>query len=74
MSRLKLLARRFLDEDIRAMIKAGILNNDLTVARKDFVLTWLVSQYKEELGEVARLELEEKEEEEKAAKKKAAKK
>lgn len=57
MGRVKTLARKLLDKDTQSLIEAGVLTNDLSVRDTDFVLSFLVNQYKKELAIEARAKI-----------------
>ena len=61
--KLSLLARKLLDRDIRTLVKAGILNEQLEVADIQYVLGFIVSKFKNELALEARKDKKDKEEE-----------
>ena len=52
--KMKALARKLLDSDIRALIEDGILNDDLSVGDTSAVLEFLVFNFKKELAVEAR--------------------
>lgn len=54
MSKISIILKKSLDPDIRALVKAGILSDDLTIKDTDFVLGFLVNQNKKELANEAR--------------------
>lgn len=56
---LKLLARKLLNGDIRTLIKAGVLNDDLSVENEDFVLQFVVNKFTKELAAEAKKHLDE---------------
>lgn len=55
-AKLKVLQKRFLDPDVRSFIKAGLLDNDLSVNDDglQFLADFLFSKFKGELGEEVR--------------------
>ncbi len=56
------LAKRILDPDTRALIKAGWLNNDLSITSegRDAFLAYFLSENKKKLAEQAKVAIEEK--------------
>lgn len=66
MSQLSKLAKKLLDPDTKALVKAGVLDNELEVTDEgaDFVLTFLVEKNKVELAKEARKQLREQKKEE----------
>jgi hypothetical protein len=54
MKKLSLIAKRLLDKDLRDLVKAEILNEELAVEDTDFVLAFVVTKYKKELAVEAR--------------------
>ena len=61
MARLKTLARRLLDGNIRTLIKGGLLNNDLTITERGRagIDALIVEKYLSELVEIAKERIEE---------------
>ena len=59
MAKLSTLAKKLLDPDTKALVKAGVLNNELEVADEEFVLSYLVNLHKEGLAKEARKKLRE---------------
>lgn len=68
--KLGVIAQKTLDKDLRDLVRAGILNPDLTVRDVDAVVSLMVTQteFKKELAGVARELLEEEEKETKKSK------
>lgn len=60
MKKLSLIAQQLLDKDLRTLVKAGILNEELGVEDTDFVLSFFVTQNKEKLAIQAKKLLKEK--------------
>lgn len=54
MKKLSLIAKRLLDKDLGDLVKAGILNEELNVEDTDFVLAFIVTEYKKEMAIEAR--------------------
>jgi hypothetical protein len=61
--KLSLLARKLLDRDIRTLVRAGILNEQLEVADIQYILNFIVYKFKDELALEARKDKKDKEEE-----------
>ena len=61
MSQLSKLAKKLLDADTKALVKAGVLDNELDVTEEgvDFVISFLIDKNKEELAKEARKQLQE---------------
>lgn len=57
MSRLTILAKKVLDKDLRDLLKAGVLNEDLSINDSRFVLDFVVANFKKELADAAREKL-----------------
>jgi hypothetical protein len=66
MQRLTLIAKKLFSKDTRDLVRAEILNKDLSVKNTEFVLAFVVSHFTKELAVEARARLNEKEEIEKA--------
>jgi hypothetical protein len=64
MSRLTLLAKKAFDKETKTLIKAGVLDSDLNVRDSQFVLAFVVDQYKKELAAAAQEKIQEEKEEE----------
>lgn len=54
------LTKKLVNDDLKALVQAGVLNNDLGIARRDFVLSLFIEKNIKELAEMARAELAEK--------------
>lgn len=54
LTQLGLIARRTLDKDLRVLVKAGVLNKDLSVRDADSVLSLVVISQKAELAKMIR--------------------
>jgi len=61
MQTLNILAKKLLDADTKALVKAGVLDDCLKVKDTEFILSFLVNQYKKELAAEARASLKEQE-------------
>lgn len=56
---MKLIAKKMLNPDLRTLIKAGILNNDLSVANPNFILEFYVNKHLKELAAEAKERMKE---------------
>lgn len=56
---MKLLAQKLLDNDLKTLIQAGVLTDNLQVSDHDFVLGFIVDKYKAELAKDAKKMLDE---------------
>ena len=61
---IKIIAKKAFSSDLRTLIKAGVLNDDLSVANREFVLQFIVNKYMKELATEAKEHLKEVKEEE----------
>ena len=59
MQKLSLIARKTFDKDTKTLIKAGVLDNNLQVVDRQFVLDFIASQHTKELAAVAQERLDE---------------
>jgi hypothetical protein len=56
---MKLLAKKLLSPDLRTLIKAGILNDDLSIANCNFILEFYVNKHLKELAAEAKAKMAE---------------
>ena len=56
---MKLIAKKMLNPDLRTLIKAGVLNNDLSVANPSFILEFYVNKHLKELAAEAKERMKE---------------
>jgi len=61
MQTLNILAKKLLDADTKALVKAGVLDDCLKVKDTEFILSFLVNLYKKDLAAEARALLKEQE-------------
>ena len=60
---MKLLAKKLLSPDLRTLIKAGILNDDLSICNEKFILEFYVQKHLKELAAEAKEKMAELKEE-----------
>jgi hypothetical protein len=51
---IQIIAKKLLNPDLRTLIKAGVLNSDLTIANRNFILEFYVQKHLKELAMEAR--------------------
>jgi hypothetical protein len=51
---IKVLAKKMLSPELRTLIKVGVLNDDLSIANKEFVLEFYVQRHLKELAAEAK--------------------
>lgn len=56
---IKVLAKKMLSPELRTLIKAGVLNDDLSIANKHFILEFYVQRHLKELAAEAKAHLAE---------------
>lgn len=72
MNKLEILAKRFLDSDLKVAVKYKMLNKDLSVTEEgaEFLAAYLWAEHKTGLADALRKQKDEDDEEEKAEEKK----
>ena len=60
---IKLIAKKALSPDLRTLIKAGVLDNDLSINNTEFVLQFIVNKYLKEMAAEAKAHMAELKEE-----------
>jgi hypothetical protein len=56
---IKLIAKKMLNPDLRTLIKAGVLNDDLSIANHQFILEFYVNKHLKELAVEAKERMKE---------------
>ena len=51
---LRTLQDKFIDKDIKELIGFGVLREDMTIGKRDIVLSWIIQEHKTELAKYVR--------------------